>query len=125
MNAIEQARQAYAPTQVATRTNRAIEAQLVGQITARLRQSLADQPNNFPALAAAINDNRRMWTTLAASVADQGNHLPDGLRAQIFYLAEFTDQHSQDVLRNRASVQALVDINTAVMRGLNGTGVPS
>lgn len=123
MNAIEQARQAYAPTQIATRTNRAVEAQLFGQITARLRQSLADQPSDFSVLAAAINDNRRMWTALAASVADNDNDLPADLRAKIFYLAEFTDHHSQQVLRKKATVQALVDINTAILRGLNGQGI--
>lgn len=95
---------------------------MIGQITARLRQCLAQSPDNFPALAAAITDNRRMWTTLAASVADQDNDLPADLRAQIFYLAEFTGHHSQNVLRKQATAQALVDINTAVMRGLNGPG---
>ncbi|WP_322893025.1 MULTISPECIES: flagellar biosynthesis regulator FlaF [unclassified Yoonia] len=124
MNAIEQARQAYAPTAVATRTDRAVEAQLFGQITARLRNAMSDQPQNFAALVAAISDNRRLWSTLAASVADKDNQLPAQLRAQIFYLAEFTEYHSQKVLRNSASADVLVDINTAVMRGLNGQGKP-
>lgn len=120
MNAIEHARQAYAPTQMAIRTDRAIESQLLSQITARLRRNLADQAVNFPALAAAIYDNRRIWATLAASVADNENHLPAALRAQLFYLAEFTEHHSRKVLRGTADAQALVDVNTAVMRGLNG-----
>lgn len=122
MNAIEQARQAYAPTQIATRTDRALEAQLLGQVTARLCQCLSDNPPPFNFLAAAINDNRQIWTTLAASVADRDNSLPAMLRAQIFYLAEFTDHHSRDVLRGKESVEPLVAINTAVMRGLNGQG---
>lgn len=122
MNAIEQARQAYAPTQAATRTDRAIEAQLLGQITARLSQTLSDSPSRFPMLAAAINDNRQIWTTLAACVADHSNNLPAELRAQIFYLAEFTDRHSQNILRGQGTVEPLVAINTAVMRGLNGQG---
>lgn len=122
MNAIEQARQAYAPNQIATRTDRAVEAQLLGQITARLCQSQSECPPQFPTLAAAINDNRQMWTTLAISVADQDNCLPAALRAQIFYLAEFTDHHSRDVLRGKATVEPLVAINTAIMRGLNGQG---
>lgn len=122
MNAIDQARQAYAPTQIATRSSRAIEAQLLGQITARLRQTLSDPPGGFPALVAAIDDNRRIWTSLAASVADHDNHLPAPLRAQIFYLAEFTDWHSRAILRGAANVVPLIDINTAIMRGLNGQG---
>jgi flagellar biosynthesis activator protein FlaF len=120
LNIIDQARQAYAPTQVAVRTDRAIEAQLLSQVTARLRVTLRDQTENFPALVSAVHDNRRMWTTLAASVADQENDLPAGLRAQLFYLAEFTDRHSRNILRGTADAKALVDINTAVMRGLMG-----
>ena len=119
MNVIEQARQAYAPTQTAIRTDRSIEAQLISQITARLRAAAANQPQAFPALMAAIHDNRRLWTTMAADVADKDNGLPASLRAQIFYLAEFTNHHSRRVIRKEADVTPLIEINTAVMRGLN------
>ena len=119
MNVIEQARQAYAPTQMSIRTDRSIEAQLVSQITARLRRAAAANPPNFSVLVAAIHDNRRMWTAMAADVADGDNGLPSALRAQIFYLAEFTEQHSRRVLRRDADTTALIDINTAVLRGLN------
>lgn len=119
MNAIEQARQAYAPTQVSIRTDRSVEAQLVSQITARMRRAATAQPLNFPALAAALHDNRRMWTAMAADVADGDNGLPRALRAQIFYLAEFTEHHSRRILRRDADATALIDINTAVLRGLN------
>lgn len=120
MNIIEQARQAYAPTQIAIRTDRAIEAQLFGQITAKLRKSLVQERVDFPFLVNALHENRRLWATLAASVAAKDNSLPDALRAQIFYLAEFTNQHTSRILQGQADTQALIDINTAVMRGLNG-----
>ncbi|WP_037293188.1 flagellar biosynthesis regulator FlaF [Roseobacter sp. CCS2] len=120
MNVTEQARQAYAPTQVAVRTTRSVEAQLITQITSRL-QRLSKMPTpDFPKLMAAIHDNRRMWTTMAVDVADKGNALPKELRAQIFYLAEFTDHHSQQVIRGKADPAALIDINMAVLKGLNG-----
>lgn len=122
MNVIEQARQAYAPTQVSIRTERSVEAQLISQVTARLRKAATTNPDNFPALAAALHDNRRMWNTMAAGVADADNALPSQLRAQLFYLAEFTEHHSREVLRGRANAGALIDINTAVLRGLNGQG---
>lgn len=120
MNVIEQARQAYAPTQFAIRTDRSVEAQLISQITARLRKAATEV--DFPKLMSALHENRRMWMTMAAGVADQDNALPPQLRAQLFYLAEFTEHHSQLVIRGKADVAALVDINTAVMRGLNGQG---
>ena len=122
MNVIEKARQAYAPTQVSIRTERSVEAQLISQITSRMRKAAVAQPFDFPSLVAALHDNRRMWTTMAVGVADNDNALPSNLRAQIFYLAEFTDLHSQKVLRGKADLTALIDINTAVLRGLNGQG---
>lgn len=120
MNVIEQARLAYAPTQPATRTDRSVEAQLFSQVTARLRQTSATPKAAYPELIDAIHQNRRLWTTMAAGVADVENALPKQLRAQIFYLAEFTDHHSQLVIRGEATVDALVDVNTAVLKGLNG-----
>lgn len=72
----------------------------------------------FSELAAALHENRRLWILLATSVADSENELPQSLRAQLFYLAEFTLQHSQKVLDGTASADVLIDINTSVMRGL-------
>lgn len=116
MNAIEQAHQVYGFAQHHIRTPRAIEVQLISDITSRLNRE--DQP--FHDLVAAIDDNRRLWRTLAIDVADNENTLPQELRARIFYLAEFTNLHSSKVLRREADAGPLIDINMAVLRGLNG-----
>lgn len=121
MNVSEQARRAYAPTHVSLHTPRSVEARLLSQITSRLQQ-YQTSTNSFADLVDALHQNREMWTTLASDVADEGNGLPQQLRAQIFYLAEFTDQHSQKVLKGEADVSALIDINTAILRGLNSNG---
>ena len=42
------------------------------------------------------------------------------LRAQLISLAEFVRRHSLAVLGGRASVAPLIDINTAIMKGLRG-----
>lgn len=123
MNVIEKAKQAYAPAQTPIRTARSVEAQLIGQVTSRLQKVATDDVRNFPAIVEALHENRRMWTTLAVGVADTDNPLPAPLRAQIFYLAEFTEHHSQKVLRGQAEIAPLIEINTAVLRGLNGQGV--
>jgi flagellar protein FlaF len=120
VNVIEKAHHAYTQNQTAVSTDRAMEAQLIGRITSRLRAAQVPGQANYPKLIAAIHDNRRMWTTMAAEVADGENALPKELRAQIFYLAEFTEHHSQKVMRGLADVTALIDVNTAVLRGLNG-----
>lgn len=122
MNAMEQARNAYAGPQSPIRTPRQTEHQVLSAVTARLAAAARD-PDNYPRLVAALHDNRRLWTVLAVDVADKDNGLPQDLRARLFYLAEFTDHHTNRVLSREADVQPLIDINTAVMRGLAGTPV--
>lgn len=115
MNLVEQARRAYGPGNIALRSGRSAEHQLISDVTARLSAAAG-----FAQCAAALHDNRRLWTRLAADVADGENGLPESLRARIFYLAEFTHHHSRRVLRGEAGIAPLVEINTAVLRGLSG-----
>lgn len=117
MNNAEYARRAYAPAGSPTRTARDAEKHVLVQATAALRQA-AKRPDDFPKLAEAIQMNRMLWTRLAGDVAEADNGLPQELRARIFYLAEFTHHHSRLVLRGRATADALVEVNTAVIRGL-------
>ncbi|MBN2906219.1 MAG: flagellar biosynthesis regulator FlaF [Rhodobacteraceae bacterium] len=107
-----------APNQISMRTPRATEYALFARVTARLKEAQSAGRQGFPALASALHDNRALWTTLAADVAEPGNALPDALRARLFYLAEFTTHHSRQVLAGRADPGPLIEINTAVMRGL-------
>jgi len=120
MATLQTARTAYARPEAPARTARAIEYDLLARITHQLTLAWADRKANFPRFAAALSDNQRLWSTLAADVAEPENGLPTRLRAQLFYLYEFTSQHSRKVLEDRAEVGVLVDINTAVMRGLRG-----
>lgn len=122
MNITKQAQRAYAPNQMPIQTPRSVEAKLFSKVTARMNRALGTS-TKFAEIAAVLHENRQMWTTLATAVADKDNRLPATLRAQIFYLAEFTELHSRKVLRNEADLSALVDINAAVMRGLNGSEV--
>ena len=124
MYATLQAQTAYGAQAGTIRSPRASEYDTIARVTRRLK-SAAEKPDNMPALAAAIHDNRRLWTCLAADVADPDNALPRDLRARIVYLAEFTRVHSGAVLRDGASVTPLIDVNTAVMRGLADQGGPT
>lgn len=119
MNIIDQARQAYAPKTSALRTGRSAEHQLFSEVTTRLRSSASKLPTGFPAFAEAIHANRAVWTHLATQVADDDNALSVDLRARIFYLAEFTAFHSRKVLKGEADIGPLIEINTAMMRGLS------
>lgn len=120
MTALHHAHRAYARPDAFARTPRSIEYDLLARATQRLSASWPQRHADFPALAAAVSDNLRLWSALAADVASPGNALPAALRAQLFYLFQFTSEHSRAVLDRQADVGVLVDINTAVMRGLRG-----
>ncbi|WP_456390110.1 flagellar biosynthesis regulator FlaF [Profundibacter sp.] len=117
MNAFSMAKTAYSNSSTPTRTPRGTEYDAFARITHRMKSSAVDA-SNFNALVSALHDNNKLWSILAADVSDKDNALPDALRGRIFYLYEFTAQHTHKVLRKEASIDVLVDINTAVMRGL-------
>ena len=116
MNALERAKTAYTAPGAPIRTLRGTEYEIFARITHRLKA--ASQAIGFSAMARALHDNRDLWTTLADDVADEANALPLSLRQQIIALATFTRQHSSRVLAGTATVEVLIDINTAIMRGL-------
>lgn len=120
MNAIEQAQRAYAPARSPLRTARSAEHQAFSEVTVRMTKAARSGSSAFAELAAALHENRKLWTILAADVADDGNLLPRELRAQIFYLAEFTSEHSGRVLRGECTAEPLIAINTSMIRGLSG-----
>lgn len=122
MTAHSLAQRAYGQTAAPTRTARGTEYEVMARITHRLIAAAKQGRKGFSQLCQAIHDNRQMWTILASDVADSRNPLPEELRARIFYLAEFTHDHSSRVLRREATVAALVEINSAVMRGLRKDG---
>ena len=116
------ARRAYARPDVSARNPRSVEYDLLARCTADLNGAWNRRDTDFATLAKALDANLRLWATLGADVADPGNALPRPLRAQLFYLYEFTAHHSRAILEGASSVSVLVDINTAVMRGLRGEG---
>jgi flagellar protein FlaF len=115
------ARAAYARPEAPHRDYRALEYDLLARATKALSVSRG-QDVDYAKLLTALDENQRLWSTLAADVAEPENGLPQKLRAQLFYLYEFTTHHSRAVRDNKASVDVLIDINTAVMRGLRGQG---
>ncbi len=122
MNIIDQAHSAYATKTSVLRTGRSAEHQLFSEVTIRLQNTAKKLSTGFPEFAEAIHANRAVWTHLASQVADNDNALSEDLRARIFYLAEFTSFHSRKILKGEADVGPLIEINTAMMRGLNPKG---
>ena len=120
LNASNLARSAYTKAAAIAPSLPEVEYRAFSEVTRRLRESGKNPNANFAALAEAVHLNQRLWLILASDVASESNELPEQLRAQLFYLCEFTRAHSSRVLAGEASTEALVDINTAVMRGLRG-----
>lgn len=120
MNAHSLAQNAYAQTARTTKTPRGTEYELIARVTHRIKSAAEAGPRAYPKLVEALSDNNRLWTALAVDVADSENSLPQDLRAQIFYLAEFVQQHTSKVLNRKARITPLLEINAAILRGLGG-----
>lgn len=113
------ARAAYG-NPAATRTPRDAEYTAFARVTRRLREAHDTGTGNFPALCEAVLDNQKLWGMLADDLIDDRNQLPPTLRAQLVSLAEFVRRHGMAVVGRRATADALIDINTAIMKGLRG-----
>lgn len=120
MNATDMAQRAYAPTAAPTRSERSIEYQVIARITYRMKSAI--EADDRIRLIEALHENRKLWRTLALDVADPDNMLPADLRARIYYLAEFTDHHTSQVLAAKISPVPLLEVNMAILRGLNPSG---
>lgn len=120
MNAQSQAQRAYSAASAPTRTPRNLEYDVVARITHRIRSADQEGPAGFPKLVEALHDNKKLWNIFAVDVADADNCFSRQLKAQIFYLAEFTSQHTSKILARKASVAPLLEINTAILHGLRG-----
>lgn len=116
MNATDKAQRAYAPTAAPIKSERSVEFEVIARITARLKAAI--EAAQFPGLLEVLHENRRLWRTLATDVANAENLLPDELRARIFYLAEFTNHHTSKVIARQDTAIPLLEVNTAILRGL-------
>ncbi|MGI9388682.1 MAG: flagellar biosynthesis regulator FlaF [Boseongicola sp.] len=125
MTLVQRAQSAYAKAATPVRSQRSVEYDAFSKISHTLRDAALDRDRNFPAFAAALADNRRLWTTLAVDVAQSENALPEDLRARIFWLAEFAEAETREILRGAGDARVLIEINAAIMQGLRGNEVPA
>ena len=100
-----------------TGTPREVEYQLFTRVTGKLNRASREDAD-FSLLVEALNENLKLWQTIAFDVMDEDNDLPPMLRARLFYLYEFTQAHTAKVLHREADAAPLIEINTAIMRGL-------
>ncbi|MEO0819220.1 MAG: flagellar biosynthesis regulator FlaF [Pseudomonadota bacterium] len=119
MSAFGSSAAAYGAASRALGTPRSIEHDLFSEITGRLSRA-AGPGGSFSDLASALNDNMALWRTLALDLTAPDNALPEALRAQLLSLATFVERHTALVIARKASADPIIEINTAIMRGLRG-----
>jgi len=110
------AKTAYTNNATPIRSDIDIEYDAIAQITRQIKHAMAE--NNYGKLVEALHQNRQLWTLFLGAVADEDNLLPTDIRANIFYLAQFTNIHTSNVLKGTATPDALLEVNMSVMRGL-------
>jgi len=116
VNATTLAHRGYAPTATPLKSARRAEYEVIARITSRLTAAIKEK--DFNKLIAAMHENRTLWRKLGQSVASPDNLLPDDLRARLIYLSEFTEHHTRKAIQREVSATPLVEINTAILRGL-------
>jgi flagellar protein FlaF len=118
VNALLKAKSAYSAAKAPTRTAKNLEYEVIARITRRMVAAAQKGRPGFKELVEALKDNRKLWSIFADEVANPENPLPEDLKSQLLYLREFTNQHTSKVMARKADVRMLVEINTAIMRGL-------
>jgi len=96
---------------------RDLEYRAFGQVTAGLVRAREERVQ-IAVLGDALDANRRLWNLLSADCSTPQNQLPPALRGQIISLALWVSRYSNDVLRDGADLDPLIDINRTMMEGL-------
>lgn len=122
MNAILKAQQAYGAAGATLRSPANVEYDAVARITRQLIAADRTRDSDFPGFVSALHRNRKLWSVFATDVANPGNPLPADLKARIFALADFSRRHTSRVLAGSAEIAPLVEVNMAILRGLQAQG---
>lgn len=108
---------AYQQVQTQTESPRETEYRLFAQVTGALYRAkdLGVKNNDF---VDALDWNRRIWSTLSTDCGLAGNGLPDDVRAKIISIGIWVGKYTSEVIRGDADIEALIDVNRAIMEGL-------
>lgn len=115
------AKNSYSDSLKSTGSLRSIEYEAFAKITRELSSPDENSADYYIKISKALYNNLRLWAILADDIANDNNALPNDLRSKLFYLAEFTRHHTAKVYSGDANPNILVEINTAVMRGLRAS----
>lgn len=109
--------EAYRRAQKTAESPRETEYRLFARVTTALIDAQTKGVGGSD-LVDALDWNRRLWSTLATDCSLPGNQMPQQLRAQIISLSLWVSKYTSDVARGAADIDALIDVNKAIMEGL-------
>lgn len=108
---------AYQKAQTSVETPRQTEYRLFAEVTKALLAAKEMTVKNGT-YVEALDWNRRVWSTLTTDCAMEGNQLPKTLRASIISIGMWVSKYTSEVIRQGADIDALIDVNRAIMEGL-------
>ena len=118
--------QAYQQAAQRAESPRDTEYRLFAEVTRALMDAASADRSDLKTRVAALDWNRRLWTTLAADCASPDNRLPPALRASIISLSMFVGRHTSQTIREGGDLDLLIEVNRSVMQGLRpGAGGPA
>lgn len=114
------ARSVYGNVGRSVGSDRDIEIQVFQTSIVRLR-TIAGLDFKLTAEAAKIlADNLKLWDMLTVDLAHPDNPMDKNLAAQLIGLSKFVRVHTMALYRGEGSADVLIDINTAILKGLLG-----
>jgi flagellar protein FlaF len=114
------ARTAYGVSSDAIGSDKDIEVQVFQRAIAKLSTLRGPGFSLTGEAAEILSENLRLWDMLAVDLLNKDNPLDDKLRAELLSLGRFVRTHTHGILAGNGSVDVLVDINTAILKGLLG-----
>lgn len=113
------AQQTYGASVQPTANEKNVEYKAFAFVTQALSALDKSAIDYFVKKQEALFNNLQLWRIMAVEVADEKNPLPADLRANLFYLSEFTRQYTAKIHAGESDdPSVLIDINKSVMRGL-------
>lgn len=71
------------------------------------------------ARARALYDTHKLWSVLVSDLSDDGNALPDALKAQLISIGLWACKYSMAAMSSDLPLEPLIAVNTNIAQGLS------
>lgn len=119
------AQSVYGNTGRAIGSDRDAEVRVFQMAISKLRPLMGPDFKLTGETAEVLAENLKLWDLLTVDLADPNNGMDEPLIAQIISLGLFVRNHTLGLYAGNGSVDVLVDINTAILKGLLSQGTAS